>query len=85
MSEFWKRQIRWELFDQRTLTNVEIGISLNDLAFFKLSKQAKEYEKPISKVLPLSLFDDWKEENAGLHNSIIYRRRKLKSLLNIHC
>jgi hypothetical protein len=44
-SEFWKRKIRLQVYEQRTLTKVDVSLDLNFDSFTKLSAQVPLYLK----------------------------------------
>ena len=63
LQDFWKRKINFRIFEQSTLTQVSIELELHDEAMYKLLQGVDLYKnKPIAKVLPLYLFDDYKDE-----------------------
>lgn len=67
LQDFWKRKINFRLFEQATLTQVSIEIELYDDAMYKLIQSVDLYKnKPIAKVLPLYLFDDYKDESLRI-------------------
>jgi len=58
---------------------VEVQLELNQEALFKLKKGVEDYnQRQIEKVLPISMFDDFKEECMRLKGVIENKRARNK-------
>lgn len=77
--DFWKRKIQFTVCEQTTQHQVDIKLEPNEDGLKRLEKGVADYaKKQIAKVLPLSMFDDFKEESERLRNIILDKRKRLK-------
>ena len=77
--DFWKRKIQFNVCEQTTQHQVDIKLEPNEDGLKKLEKGVADYaKKQIAKVLPLSMFDDFKEESERIRNIILDKRMRLK-------
>ena len=79
MSDFWARRFIYKITQESSLLDCEVKLDINRDSFIKLAKTVPLYnQKSISKVLPLSMFDDFKEESLAILKVINERRMRNK-------